>query len=61
MYSRLYKYLTDKKILHPQQLGFRKGHSTEHAIAHLVDQTTMELRTTTMELRVQILSGLEVT
>ena len=39
MYSNhLYKYLTDQKILHPQQFGFRKGHSTEHAIAQLVDQ-----------------------
>ena len=37
MYNRLYKYLTDQKILHPQQLGFRKGHSTEHAIGQLVD------------------------
>ena len=24
--------------MHPQQLSFRKGHSTEHAIAQLVDQ-----------------------
>ena len=38
MYNRLYKYLTDQKILHPQQFGFRKGHSTEYAIAQLVDQ-----------------------
>ena len=38
MYSRLYKYLTDQKILHPQQFGFRKGHSTEHGIAQLADQ-----------------------
>ena len=38
MYNGLYKYLTDQKILHPQQFGFRKGHSTEHAIAQLVDQ-----------------------
>ena len=38
MYNRLYKYLTDKKLLHPQQFDFRKGHSTEHAIAQLVDQ-----------------------
>ena len=30
--------LTDWKKLHPQQFGFRKGHSTEHAIAQLVDQ-----------------------
>ena len=38
MYNRLYKYLTDQKILHPQQFGFQKGHSTEHGIAQLVDQ-----------------------
>ena len=38
MHNRLYKYLTDKKMLHPQQFGFRKGHSAEHASAQLVDQ-----------------------
>ena len=38
MYNCLYKNLTEQKILHPQQLGFRKGHCTEHAIAQLVDQ-----------------------
>ena len=38
MYNHLYKNLTDQKILHPQQFGFRKGHSTEYAIAQLLDQ-----------------------
>ena len=38
MYNRLYKYLTDQTILHPQQFGFKKGHSIEHAILQLVDQ-----------------------
>ena len=38
MYNRLYKYLTDQKILHLQQFGFQKGHFTEHAIAQLVDK-----------------------
>ena len=38
IYNRLYKYLSDQKILHPRQFGSRKGHSTEHAIAQLVDQ-----------------------
>ena len=38
MYNHLYKYLTDQKILHPQQFDLRKGHSTEHATAQLVDQ-----------------------
>ena len=39
MCNRLYKCLTDQKILHPQQFGFQKGHSIEHVIAQLVDQT----------------------
>ena len=38
MYNRLYKCLTDQKVLHPQEFGFRKGHSTEHAIVQFVDQ-----------------------
>ena len=37
MCNHLSKYLTDQKILQPQQFGYRKGHSTEHAIAYLVD------------------------
>ena len=38
MYNRLYKYLTDNSILYKKQFGFQEGHSTEHAIAQLVDQ-----------------------
>ena len=38
MYNCLYYYLTDQKILHPQRFGFRKVHSTDHAVAQLVDQ-----------------------
>ena len=38
MYSRLQKYLNDQSILYDKQFGFRTGHSTEHAIAQLVDQ-----------------------
>ena len=38
MYNCLYKYLTGQKALHPQQFGFWKGYSTEHAIAELVEQ-----------------------
>ena len=38
MYNHLHKYLTENKILYPQQFGFQTGHSTEHAIVHLVDQ-----------------------
>ena len=38
MYNRLQKYLNDQNILYDKQFGFRTGHSTEHAIAQLVDQ-----------------------
>ena len=38
MYNRLYKYLCEEKLLYSKQFGFQKGHSTDHAILHLVDQ-----------------------
>ena len=37
-YNRLYKYLCEEKLLYSKQFGFQKGHSTDHAIVHLVDQ-----------------------
>ena len=38
MYNRFQKYLKDQNIMYDKQFGFRTGHSTEHAIAQLVDQ-----------------------
>ena len=38
MYNRLQKYLKDQNILYEKQFGSQTGHSTEHAIAQLVDQ-----------------------
>ena len=38
MYNRLYKYFCEEKLLYSKQFGFQKGHSTDHAIVHLVDQ-----------------------
>ena len=38
MHDCLYNYLTDQKILHPQQFWFRKYYSTEHAVLQLLDQ-----------------------
>ena len=38
MYNRLQRYLKDQNILHNKQFGFRTGHSTDRAIAQLVDQ-----------------------
>ena len=38
MYNRLYKYLCEEKLLYSKQFGLHKGHSTGHAVVHLVDQ-----------------------
>ena len=38
MYNRLYKHLSNLKILYPKQFGFQKDHSTDHALLQLVDQ-----------------------
>ena len=38
VYNRLYKHLSNLKILYPKQFGFEKGHSTDHALLQLVDQ-----------------------
>ena len=38
MYNRLYKHLSNSKILYPKQFGFQKGHSTDRALLQLVDQ-----------------------
>ena len=38
MYNRLYQYLTENKILYPEQLDFQTGHTTEHDIVQLVIQ-----------------------
>ena len=38
MYNRLQKYLKGQNILYDKQFGFRTVHSTEDAIAQLVDQ-----------------------
>ncbi|ELT95741.1 hypothetical protein CAPTEDRAFT_214544 [Capitella teleta] len=36
--KQLYKYFTDNSLLFNHQYGFRKGHSTEHAVLELVDR-----------------------
>ena len=38
MCSYLYQYLTQNEIMYFKQFCFQTGHSTEHAIIHLVDQ-----------------------
>ena len=38
MYNQLNKFLGKHNIIHSHQFGFRKGHSTEHAILQITDQ-----------------------
>ena len=38
MYNRLYRHLSNSKILYPKHFGFQNGHSTDHALLQLVDQ-----------------------
>ena len=37
MYNRVYNYLNDNNLLFCKQFGFRKGHSTDHALIKLID------------------------
>ncbi|XP_065645688.1 uncharacterized protein LOC136076146 [Hydra vulgaris] len=37
MYNRLNKYLTKNKILYNKQFGFKKNHSTDHAVIDLIN------------------------
>ena len=42
-YSRLIKYVDKSNILYKYQFGFRKNHSTEHALIELVDQIRLNM------------------
>lgn len=44
IYSRLYSFLTSKGLIYEKQFGFRKGHSTTHAINYSVNHVLNELR-----------------
>ena len=37
MYNRVYNYLNDNNLLFRKQFGFKKGHSTDHALIKLID------------------------
>ena len=38
MYTQLYNYLQENKILYSKQFGFQTGHSTDHVIIQLVEE-----------------------
>ena len=37
IYNRLYNFFTSKNLINPKQFGFRKGHSTSHALNYSVN------------------------
>ena len=39
MYNRVCDYLNDNNLLFHKQFGFRKGHSTDHALIELISST----------------------
>jgi hypothetical protein len=43
IYKRLYTFFTANGVLHEDQFGFRKGHSTTHALHKSVDSITKNL------------------
>ena len=43
VYSRLYKFLTKFKLFYKYQFGFRKKHSTIHALIEIVENIIMDL------------------
>ena len=46
MYKRMTSYIEKHNLLYPSQYGFRKGHSTQHAILDIINdiQTNMNQR-----------------
>ena len=43
IYNRLYSFLTSQNLIFSKQFGFRKGHSTSHALNYSVDQLTKSI------------------
>ena len=43
LYKQLYSFLSSNSVLHDQQFGFRKGHSTTHALHKSVNDRTKSI------------------
>ncbi|MCP4491940.1 MAG: hypothetical protein GY820_32245, partial [Gammaproteobacteria bacterium] len=43
IYSRLHEFLVSNNVISDQQFGFRKGHSTSHALNYSADETNKQL------------------
>ena len=45
LYNRLYSFFTSKSVIYKKQFGFRKKHSTGHAINYSINKIIDELQT----------------
>ena len=43
LHKRIYDFLESEKLISKTQFGFRKGHSTEHAVIYFMDYVTKHL------------------
>ena len=43
IYSRLYSFMTSMNVIYENQFGFRKNHSTSHAINYSIDKILKEI------------------
>ena len=43
IYSRLYSFMTSMNVIYDNQFGFRKNHSTSHAINYSIDKILKEI------------------
>ena len=43
LHKRMYDFLVSENLISKTQFGFRKGHSTEHAVIYFMDYVTKEL------------------
>ena len=43
VHDSLYSYLTEKNLIYPRQLGFRKNHSTDTALIQIIDDLLFNL------------------
>ena len=44
LYDRLYNFFSSKSVIHSKQFGFRKNHSTGHAINYSINKILNELK-----------------
>ena len=52
MYNRVFNYMNNNNLLFYKQFGFRKGHSTDHALIKLIDSIYDSFNQNTYTLRV---------